>query len=60
MVRYMKPKKKKIKTKAELEAEVAAQQIQSKRYHEKVKESAKVYKRQDTKKEAEEQIDSEK
>jgi len=56
----MKPKKKKIKTKAELEAEVAAQQIQSKRYHEKVKESAKVYKRQDTKKEAEEQIDSEK
>ncbi len=56
----MKPKKKKIKTQAELEAEVAAQQIQSKRYHEKVKESAKVYKRQDTKKQAEEQIDSEK
>ncbi len=56
----MKPKKKKIKTQAELEAEVAAQQIQSKRYHEKVKESAKVYKRQDTKKQAEEQIASEK
>jgi len=56
----MKPKNKKLKTKAEIEAEVAAQQIQSKRYHEKVKESAKVYKRQDIKKEASEQIDSEK
>ncbi len=56
----MKSKKKKIKTKEELEAEVAAQQLQTKRYHEKVKESAKVYKRRDTKKEAQEQIDSEK
>jgi hypothetical protein len=56
----MKAKKKKIKTKEELEAEVAAQQLQTKRYHEKVKESAKVYKRQDTKKEGKEQIDAEK
>ena len=56
----MKPKRKKIKTKAEIAAEVAAKQIQSKRYHEKVKDSAKVYKRQDTKRDAEEQIDSEK
>ncbi len=52
-------KKKKLKTKAELEAEVAAQQLQSKRFHEKVKESVKVYKRQDTKKKAEEEIESE-
>ncbi len=56
----MKQKKKKVKSKEELEAEVAAQQLQTKRYHEKVKESAKVYKRQDTKKQAEEQIESEK
>ena len=56
----MKSKKKKIKTRAELETEVAAQQIQSKRYHEKIRESAKVYKRQDTKKEAGELIASEK
>jgi hypothetical protein len=54
----MKKKKKPLKTKSELEAEVAAQQIQSKRYHEKVKESVKVYKRQDTKKKTEEEIDS--
>jgi len=60
MIISMKPKKKKIKSKEELEAEVAAKQFQSKRYHEKVKESVKVYKRQDTKKEAEEQIDAEK
>jgi hypothetical protein len=56
----MKKKQKKLKTKAELEAEVAAKQFQSKRYHEKVKESVKVYKRQDTKRQAEEQIDTEK
>jgi hypothetical protein len=56
----MKKKIKKIKTKEELEAEVAAQQLQTKRYHEKVKESSKVYKRRDTKKDAEEQINSEK
>ncbi len=55
----MKKKTKKIKTKEELEAEVAAQQIQTKRYHEKVKESGKVYNRQDAKKAATEQIDSE-
>ena len=54
----MKPKMKRLKTKVEIEAEVAAQQIQSKRYHEKVKESAKLYKRQETKKQAEEQIAS--
>lgn len=54
----MKQKKKKLKTKAEIEAEIAAQQIQSKRYHEKVKESVKVYKRQNVKREAEEQIKS--
>jgi len=53
-----KKKKKSLKTKSEIEAEVAAQQIQSKRFHEKVKESVKVYKRQDTKREAEEQIES--
>jgi len=60
IINNMKKKKKKLKTKAELEAEVAAKQFQSKRYHEKVKESVKVYKRQDTKRQAEEQIDSEK
>jgi hypothetical protein len=52
-------KKKKLKTKAELEAEVAVQQLQSKRFHEKVKESVKVYKRQETKRKAEEEIESE-
>jgi hypothetical protein len=54
----MKKNKKQLKTKAELEAEVAAQQIQSKRFHEKVKDSVKVYKRQDTKRKAEEEIES--
>jgi hypothetical protein len=52
-------KKKPLKTKAELEAEVAAQQLQSKRFHEKIKESVKVYKRQKTKRKAEEEIESE-
>ena len=45
-------KKKKLKTKNEIETELAAKQIQSKSYHEKFKESVKSYKRQETKREA--------
>lgn len=44
-------KKKKKKTNAEIEAEVSAQQIQPKKYHEKVKKSGQVYTRQGTKRE---------
>ena len=53
-----KKKKKRLKTKAELESEVAAQEIHSRRYRERIKDSGKVYKRQSTKKNAEDEIDS--
>lgn len=44
-----KKKQKKLKTKAEIEAELASKQLQSKRFHQKVKESGKIYKRKEGK-----------
>ncbi len=48
-------KKRKLKRQAELEADIAAQQIQNKRFHQKVKLSGKSYNRQESKRKAQEE-----